>query len=133
MKEKLPAAAEPAKRPKWQILLLLVVNFVIAFAIYQLFLRAESMIGTILYLAAAFGLTIAYFLINRGFGQPITDASLLPDEWSAQEKSDYIADVTARHARARKLLYVLFPVVVVLMIDMIGLFVLDSLKNLFGA
>jgi|GEM_PF-4406841 len=133
MKEKLPAAADAAKRPKWQILLLLVVNFVIAFAIYQLFLRAESMVGTILYLAVAFGLTVAYFIINRGFGQPITDASRLPDEWSAQEKADYIADAAARHARAKKLLYVLFPVVVVLMIDMIGLFVLDSLKSLFGA
>ena len=122
-----------ARPPKWRILLILILNFLIAFAIYQLFLRAGSMIGTYLFIAAALGLTLAYFVINRGFGRPVTDASALPDEWSAKEKEDYIADAKARHERAKVLLYVLFPVIVVLMIDMIDLFVIDSLKSLFAA
>jgi hypothetical protein len=129
--KRLPSSEERDRSKLW-ILLFLALNFVIAFAVYQLFLRAESMIGTYVYLGAALVLTLAYCIVNRGFGRPISDPAALPDEWSAEEKSAYIADAARRHEIAKKLLYVLFPVVVVLMIDMIQLFVLPSVAAMFG-
>ena len=39
----------------------------------------------------------------------------------------------ARHERAKKLLYWLFPIVITLMIDVLDLFVLDSLRGIFTA
>lgn len=115
---------------KLRTLLLLALNFILLFAVYQLFLRAESMIGTYVYLIATAALTVAYYIINRGFGKPITDASLLPESWSYKEKCDYVETVTIRHEKAKKLLYWLLPLVVVLLIDFADIFLLDSLRGM---
>ena len=115
---------------KLRTLLLLALNFILLFAIYQLFLRAESMIGTYVYLIATAALTIAYYIINRGFGSPITDASLLPDTWSYKEKCDYVETVKIRHEKAKNLLYWLLPLVVVLLIDFADIFLLDTLRGM---
>ena len=115
---------------KLRTLLLLALNFILLFAVYQLFLRAESMIGTYAYLIATAALTVAYYIINRGFGGPVTDASLLPDSWSYKEKCDYVEMVKIRHEKAKKLLYWLLPLVVVLLIDFADIFLLDSLRGM---
>ncbi len=103
-------------------LAVLAVNFILLFALYRIFLKLQWPVGTYLYYVAAAGLFIAYFTINRGLGKPVTDPQELPDEWTHKEKSDYIARVTAAHERAKKLLYVLMPLIAVLMIDIITLF-----------
>lgn len=120
------------KTSKLRTLLLLALNFILLFAIYQLFLRAESAIGIYLYLAAAAILTVAYYLVNRGFGTPITDAASLPETWSYKEKCDYVEHVRARHESAKKILYWLLPLVLVLMIDFVEVFLIDSLKGLLS-
>lgn len=115
---------------KLRTLLLLALNFILLFAVYQLFLRAESMIGTYVYLIATAALTIAYYIINRGFGSPITDASLLPESWSYKEKCDYVETVKIRHEKAKVLLYWLLPLAVVLLIDFADIFLLDTLRGM---
>ena len=115
---------------KLRTLLLLALHFILLFAVYQLFLRAESMIGTYVYLIATAALTIAYYIINRGFGSPITDASLLPDTWSYKEKCDYVETVKIRHEKATVLLYWLLPLVVVLLIDFADIFLFDTLRGM---
>ena len=117
---------------KLRTLLLLALNFILLFAVYQLFLRAESMIGTYVYLIAAAALTVAYYIINRGFGNPITDAALLPDSWSYKEKCDYVEMVKIRHEKAKGLLYWLLPLAVVLLIDFAEIFLLDSLRGILS-
>ena len=115
---------------KLRTLLLLALNFILLFAVYQLFLRAESMIGTYVYLIATAALTIAYYIINRGFGSPITDASLLPESWSYKEKCDYVETVKIRHEKAKVLLYWLLPLAVVLLIDFADIFLFDTLRGM---
>lgn len=88
------------------------------------------MIGTYLYLLGAAALTVAYYIINRGFGRPITDGDLLPESWSYKEKCDYVEMVKSRHEKAKKLLFWLLPLVVVLLIDFADIFLLDSLRGL---
>ena len=117
------------KKKNLRILLYLVLNFFILFAVYQLFIRMESVVGTVLYLIAAAVLTVLYYIINRGFGRPITDPGELPKEWNHKEKSEYIEKVTAAHERAKKLLYWLLPLIVVLGIDFINLFLLDGIRQ----
>lgn len=117
---------------KLRTLLLLALNFILLFAVYQLFLRAESMIGTYVYLIAAAALTVAYYIINRGFGSPVTDASLLPESWSYKEKCDYVEMVKIRHEKAKGLLYWLLPLAVVLLIDFADIFLLDSLRGILS-
>ena len=96
--------------PKLRTLLVLILNFILLFALYQLLLRAESVVGMYLYLIAAAVLSVVYYVINRGFGKPITDPALLPEEWSYKEKCDYVDLVNSRHEKAKKLLFCLLPV-----------------------
>ena len=117
---------------KLRTLLLLALNFILLFAIYQLFLRAESMIGTYVYLIATAALTVAYYIINRGFGNPITDPALLPESWSYTEKCDYVEMVRIRHDKAKGLLYWLLPLVVVLLIDFANIYLFDSLRGMLS-
>ena len=117
---------------KLRTLLLLALNFILLFAVYQLFLRAESMIGTYVYMIATAALTVAYYIINRGFGSPVTDASLLPESWSYKEKCDYVETVKIRHEKAKVLLYWLLPLAVVLLIDFANIFLFDSLRGILS-
>lgn len=121
------------KKKNFRTLLLLVLNFIILFAVYQLFLRLELLWGTALYLIAAAALSIAYYVINRGFGRPEIDPESLPKAWPPQKKCEYIEERNAAHARAKKLLYWLFPIVVVLAIDFIGLFLWDGVISTLDA
>ena len=117
-------------KSKLRTLLLLALNFILLFAVYRLFLRAESMIGTYVYLIATAALTVAYYVINRGFGGPIADASLLPESWSYKEKCDYLEMVKNCHEKAKLLLYWLLPLVMVLLIDFADIFLMDTLREM---
>ena len=117
------------KKKPLRILLLLVLNFVILFAVYQIFLKMESMLGTILYLIAAAVLTVVYYVMNRGFGKPEIDPDTLPADWNPQKKCAYIDERRAAHERAKKLLYWLFPLILVIGIDFIDLFLLDGIRD----
>ena len=117
-------------KSKLRTLLLLALNFILLFAVYQLFLRAESTIGMYLYLGAVAVLAVAYYIVNRGFGKPITDADTLPDSWSYKEKCDYVEHVRARHESAKKILYWIFPLILVLLIDFVSVFLLDALRGM---
>jgi len=117
------------KKSTLRILLLLILNFVILFAVYQVFLRLGSMLGMILYLIAAAVLTVAYYIINRGFGKPDIDPDTLPADWNPQKKCAYIEERKAANAKAKKLLYWLLPLILVIGIDFIDLFLLDGIKD----
>ncbi len=113
-------------------LLFLVLNFIIVFTVYQIFLHLQLLFGTALYLIAAAVMTVAYYVVNRGFGKPITDPDALPAAWSPVEKTKYIDEVTARHGKARKILLWLLPVILTLMIDMTDLFLIQPILDKLG-
>lgn len=114
-------------------LLLLVLNFAILFTVYQILLALHPLIGTILYIIAAAALAIAYYIVNRGFGTPVTDDDALPASWSPVEKCAYVEDAKARHARAKKILLWFFPVILTLLFDVTYLFLLQPLIGALGA
>ena len=132
-KPDLPAAQNSAGKRKLRTLLIVAVNFILLFALYQLMLRLQWIAGTYLYLAAAAALTVAYYIVNRGFGRPVTDADAMPSSWSAKEKCDYAAFVQKRHESAKKILYWLFPILLTLLLDCIDVFLLDSLRGILTA
>lgn len=114
------------------MLLLLVLNFAIVFTVYQLLLMLHPIAGTILYIIAAAALAIAYYIVNHGFGTPVTDDDALPASWSSVEKCAYVEEARARHARAKKILLWLFPVILTLLLDVAYLFLLQPLIQAIG-
>ena len=118
------------KSGKARILLYLALNFVIVFGVYRLFIHLRWAWGTVLYLIAAAALSVAYYIVNRGFGSPIQDPALLPDDWGAAKKREYMDWAKERHRRARGILYWLLPVIVTLMIDAADIFLLETLREM---
>ena len=117
------------KKKSLRTLLLLILNFMILFAVYQLFLKFESILGTVLYLAAAGALTAAYCILNRGFAKPVLNPDELPKSWTPVEKCAYIEKAKSNFEKAKKLLYWLLPIILVLGIDFIDLFLLDGFRR----
>jgi len=118
------------KSTKARTLLYLALNFVIVFGVYRLCIHLRWAWGTVLYLIAAAALSVVYYVVNRGFGTPIRDPALLPGEWNAAKKKEYMDWAEERHRRARGILYWLLPIIVTLMIDAVDIFLLDTLREM---
>ncbi len=110
--------------------LLLVLNFVISYAILRLIIefaeRAGSPIlyyvGTGLYAFALGALFVAYYILN-GFTFDNRDrgADELPSRWSDEKKAEYIRNQPQRRAKAKQLLPIMLPAVLTLFISYIEL------------
>lgn len=105
--------------PKVWTAVALMLSFVIIIGVYFVAVKFDFGYIVYIYAAVACGLIVAYFVINRGFESSPPDISQLPEEWDEARKSEYISECNIRHARAKKLLFVLLPVLVVLMIETI--------------
>ncbi len=113
--------------------LFLLLNFLLVFVAYRVLLSFEGTIGlvvTVAYLLITAVLAVAYFVVNRGFGNPVTDPDLLPASWSAAEKCAYAEEAARRHEKARGILLWLLPFVVTLMLDVMQLFLLDPILEM---
>lgn len=121
--------ARSAKRK----MLFLLLNFLLVFVLYRVLLSFEGAVGlavTVAYLLITAGLAVAYFIVNRGFGKPVTDGDALPPSWSAAEKCAYIEEAARRHEKARGILLWLLPFVVTMMLDVMQLFLLDPILEM---
>ncbi len=114
-------------------MLFLLLNFLLVFVVYRVLLSFEGIIGltvTVAYLVITAALAVAYFIVNRGFGKPDGDPSLLPAAWSAAEKCAYIEDANRRHEKAKGILLWLLPFVATVMLDVMHLFLLDPILEM---
>ena len=79
-----------------------------------------------LYAALGGGVAIWYVIYNRGFNTRKKTADMLPDTIPLAEREALIAEGRRREARSAWALYLLFPIIVTFLIDMIILFILPS-------
>ena len=84
-----------------------------------------------LYLALTAVFTFAYVIYNRGFTRRHLTPDMLPEEWSDEQKTAYIADGTERLRKSKWMLTVIFPLVLTFMFDCIELFWGDLFTRLF--
>lgn len=122
------------KKPfNWRLLLTLVGNTVIIFAIYRLAIQTTVFPWVMgLYLVAAAVMTVVFVAYNRGFSRRGVTPEMLPDTMSAQEKCEFIADGERRLKKSKWMLTVLFPLLVTFAYDIIELFVLEYFTALLG-
>ena len=80
---------------------------------------AFSMVAeAVLYLLLP-GLFLAYVIINRGISNDVPEKDQLTDELSEAEKEALIEEIKRRHAKAKPLLYFLFPLVFIVGFDVV--------------
>ena len=84
-------------------------------------------IGTALYALLAGGLIIAFFILNGyTFNRPDYTPEDLPDRWSEEKKREYLEKLPANREKAKKLLYILLPLIITLSISFIELFLFTN-------
>lgn len=109
---------------------ILLINFVLTYGLLRVIItlgeRLENpyiyYIGSSVYMIALAALVILFFYWNGGtFDTKLPLPEELPEEWSLKEKQDYMERRKAGIARAKKLLYVLLPLLITLGISYIEL------------
>lgn len=110
----------------------LTLNFILLFGLLRLIIKlAETQlsptlyyVGVTAYFTGAAVLALLYFIWNGcTFQSRMPTPDDLPADWSPERRQTYLVKLTRTKARAQKLLYVLFPLVLVLAFSYIELWI----------
>jgi hypothetical protein len=110
------------KKFNWKRLLILCGEFVVVFAIYQLFVAFEQIAIMWIYIIIACGLFVAYIATNREFSRAIPSEDQLPEDWTDEQKHEFITETKKRREKSKPFVMLMTPFVVTIMIDVVYLF-----------
>ncbi len=109
---------------------ILFLNFVLFYVLLRLIITLAERTGqvwvyyagTLLYMLFGAGCFVAFFILN-GYTFERREKVLdeLPEQWSDAKKMEFLARQSENKARARRLIYVILPMVVTLIISYIEL------------
>ena len=112
-------------------LLLLIVAALLAIYMLSIKFFFYEIVITAYYLILGTAVLTIFFL-NRGFSLKPTQHEDLPSEWNHIEKQEYLDREKKRITISKKLLFVVFPIIVVLFIDIIDLYYVNIFRNIFS-
>lgn len=104
---------------KWDRLAILAGTFVLLMAIYIVGIKYELKVVVYVYYALLFASSIAFVVFNRGLDQKPPTLEMLPPSWDDEKKRDYIERDIVRKAHARKLLYLVIPLLFIFAFDIL--------------
>ena len=110
----------------------LFLNFILLFGLLRLIIKFAEVqnsptiyyVGVSLYFTAAAALAILYYVWN-GFTlqKELPPPDALPESWDPARRQSYLVRLAKTKERAKKLLYVLFPLVLVIAFSYIELWI----------
>lgn len=134
--QKIPPDGEkkPVSRKAKLHLVLLILNTLIFFTVYQVLLHfastAESAFWSflvmLLYFVLLIGFTLAYLIYNRFLSRKGLTPEDLDPTWSAEQKTAFLADGEARLERSKWMMTVILPLVLTFLFDAVNLFIIDG-------
>ena len=136
-KRKMPVPSipdgNPEKKFNFKRLILLILNTALVFGVYQICMRYYYFeIVLWIYLALTAALAFSYVIYNRGFTQKGVTEEMLPDEWNAEKKKNYIEGAKSRLEKSKWMLMWLIPFIFTFAFDTIELFVFPYFSSLFS-
>ncbi|MBR4032908.1 MAG: hypothetical protein IKJ07_09275 [Clostridia bacterium] len=87
---------------------------------------------TILYWVALAVFLIVYIAYNRAFSRKGITVEMLPDTWTAEQKTEFVENGQRRLENSQWMLSVIIPLIVPIMLDAIYLFTWPIIENLFS-
>lgn len=117
---------------KQKLMLHLLLNSVILITLY--FVISEKLKFSYImfvYLAAGAALGLYYVIYNRGFVGKNATPDMLPDTMTLAEKQAFLQDCRNRLQRSRWVLTILIPIILTFFADVVFLFLLPQLKEIF--
>ena len=113
-------------------LILLILVTLAVFLFYRVMMNFYYFeLVMIAYMVASVAFVLAYVIYNKGFSRRGVTREMLPDDWSEEQKNEFIEDGENRQARSRWMLIPIFAFVFTFAIDAVELFVLPFFMDLF--
>ena len=103
-------------------LITVVVCFIAVFTVYILLIKLQLMTGIKIFYIVTAGLLIVTVILNGGFNKDIPKPEQLRDSWSDETKQKFINTLIFGKKWAKRLMYLLLPMLIAVMIDVVYLF-----------
>ena len=103
-------------------LLILFANTLLFATLYYVLPGVGFFYIPVVYLILGGGLALWYVIYNRGFNTRGKTADMLPDEMPLSQRESLIAEGKRREKRSQWALYILLPLLLVILFDVIYLF-----------
>ena len=114
-------------------LLVAIAVTIIIFCLYRFLISQYYFeIVLIIYMVAAAAVIIAYVMYNRGFSRRGVTPQMLPKDWSEEQKREFIEDGELRLKKSRPLAILIFAFVFTFVVDILELYALPLLQEMFS-
>ncbi len=118
-----------SKKSKKELGLLILCCFIfmlIYFAAANIPVPIVSFIVTWLYMLGLVGFIVVYVVYNYAFTRKDVTPEMLPGDWSHEKKTDYIQKGKIRAQKSRWMIFIIFPLIVTFIVDILYLFVWEG-------
>lgn len=126
---------EKSKKPDTKAvvtLILLVLVTLAVFLFYRLMMNLPHFeIVLIAYMVLSVAFVVAYLIYNRGMTRRGVTPEMLPDDWSEEQKTEFIEDGIRRQKKSRWMILPIFAFLFTFAIDAMELFVIPFFVEMF--
>lgn len=113
-------------------LILLVLVTLAVFLFYRLMMNLPHFeIVLIAYMVLSVAFVVAYLIYNRGMTRRGVTPEMLPDDWSEEQKTEFIEDGIRRQKKSRWMILPIFAFLFTFAIDAMELFVIPFFVEMF--
>jgi hypothetical protein len=118
---------------KWVTLGILILSCIAVFAVYRALLDILYEYVLIAYMVILAFFVFAYLIYNRGMSRKGVTVDMLPEEWSAAQKEEFVREGKERLHRSRWMLIVILAFTFTLAADFFVLYFLPMIQGWFSA
>ena len=115
--------SERSKKELGVLILCCFIFMLVYFAAANITVPIISFIVTWLYMLGLAVFVIVYVVYNYAFSRKNITPEMLPNDWSIETKVEYIQKGQDRAKKSRWMIFVIFPLIVTFIADLIYLFV----------
>ena len=128
-----PSTKKPLSRTAIYRILALVALTIVLLVVYRFLMNTPYfLIVMVAYMVVGAAALLGYAIYNRGFSRRGLTIEMLPDEWSDEQKQEFLADGERRMQRSSWLLIVVFAVFFSFAVDLMELYVIPTISGIFG-
>ncbi|MFA6947582.1 MAG: hypothetical protein WCQ72_01215 [Eubacteriales bacterium] len=111
---------------KWKRLLAVLGGTIVSYTIFRVAIHYEFAPIYPIYYALLIAAFAAFVILNRGFSRAPTPREELDASWDDEKKDAWLADELKRKSIARRIMYIIVPLLVTFALDSLELFFFDS-------
>ncbi len=115
------------------ILLLLILMTLAVFLFYRVMMNFPHFeIVLIAYMVLSVAFVVAYLIYNRGMSRRGVTREMLPEEWSEEQKTEFLEDAIRRRKNSRWMILPIFAFLFTFAMDAMELFVIPFFSEMFS-